>query len=164
VDDGELARLTRRLAELEDKFEILQLVAAYGPTIDGGAAREAGQLWTDDCWYDSDASSAGDDGVRGREAIEAVSTRCGEAQFGIAHISHLPMIKVDGDRATAIDHSNTFHQQGDEFVISRVSSNRWDLVRVDGRWRIERRVNRLLDGSPGSKAVFAEGGREILGS
>jgi hypothetical protein len=164
MSNDEMAVLAQRVAELEDKFAILQLVAAYGPSIDGGAAKEAGLLWTDDCWYDSDASSAGTDGVRGRAAIEAVSAGCGEATFGIAHISHMPLIKVDGDRATVIDHSNTFHEDNGEFLIGRVSSNRWDLVRLDGVWQIERRVNRCLDGSPASKAVFAEGVREVLGS
>jgi SnoaL-like domain len=164
VKDEEFIALSRRVAELEDKFAILQLVAAYGPTIDGGAAKEAGLLWTDDCWYDSDASSAGTDGVRGRAAIEEVSARCGEAQFGIAHISHMPLIKVEGDRAIVIDHSNTFHQEGSEFAIGRVSSNRWDLVRVDGKWQVERRVNRLLDGSASSRSVFTDGVQQILGS
>jgi hypothetical protein len=159
----DLAGLERRIQELEDRLDIIQVVAGYGPSIDGGAATEAGLLWTEESWYDSDAASAGAEGVRGRAGIEDVSRMCGDSQIGIAHISHMPLIKIDGDHATVVNHSNTFHQEGEEFRIGRVSSNRWDLVRIDGSWKIELRVNRLLDGSRHSKDVFAEGTREILG-
>jgi hypothetical protein len=162
--EKDLAAMDRRISNLEDKLAILQVVAGYGPSIDGGAAREAGSLWTEDCWYDSDAGSAGTEGVHGRAAIESVSMRCGEAEIGLAHISHMPLIEVDGDHATVVNHSNTFHQEGEGFRIGRVSSNRWDLVRVDGSWQIQRRVNRLLNGSRESKEVFAEGTSKVLAS
>jgi len=157
TSDEEFAALEQRVRDLEDKLAIYQLVASYGPSIDGGAASEAGRLWTEDAWYDSDAPSAGSDGVHGREAIEEVARRCGEMAIGIAHITHLPIVTVDRDRATVIGHSNTFHQEGAEFQIGRVASNRWDLERIDGAWRVRRRTNRLLDGSAESKALLADG-------
>jgi SnoaL-like domain len=159
----EFAALERRVRELEDRLAIYQLVASYGPSIDGGAVREAGRLWTEDCWYDSDAPSAGDDGVHGRAGIEGVARMCGEMDFGLAHITHLPVVTVDGDRATVVGHSNTFHQVGDEFQTGRVASNRWELERIDGQWQVRLRTNRLLDGSAGSKSVFAEGLRDAAG-
>jgi len=158
----ELAELDRRIRELEDKLAVLQVVAGYGPSMDGGAAREAGLLWTVDSWYDTDSSPAAAE-PHGRAGIEGAAKRVLENPAGLAHISHMPLIKVDGDRATVVNHSNTFDQDGEEFKIGRVSSNRWDLVRVDGTWQIERRVNRLLSGSKESRDVFAEGTREILG-
>jgi hypothetical protein len=156
----DFAALERRVRELEDRLAILQLVASYGPSIDGGAVPEAGRLWTEDCWYDSDAPSAGADGVHGRSGIDGVAQMCGELDFGVAHITHLPVVTVDGDRATVVGHSNTFHQVGDEFHTGRVASNRWELERVDGTWQVRRRTNRLLDGSAASKALFADGLRE----
>jgi len=156
----DFAALERRVRELEDRLAILQLVASYGPSIDGGAVAEAGQLWTEDCWYDSDAPSAGADGVHGRAGIEGVAKMCGELDFGLAHITHLPVITVDGDHATVVGHSNTYQKVGDEFHTGRVASNRWELERVDGNWQVRLRTNRLLDGSAASKAVFADGLRE----
>jgi SnoaL-like domain len=158
----ELAAMDKRISELEDKLAIMQVVAGYGPSVDGGAAREAGSLWTTDSWYDTDSSPAAAT-PHGRVGIEEAAKRFFEDPVGLAHISHMPLIKVEGDRATVVNHSNTFHQEGDGFRIGRVSSNRWDLVRVDGNWQIERRINRLLNGSRESKDVLADGTREILG-
>jgi SnoaL-like domain len=160
VSDQEFSTLEGRVRELEDKLAIYQLIASYGPSIDGGAVVEAGRLWTDDAWYDSDAPTAGSDGVHGRAGIEAVAKMCGEMSVGVAHITHLPIVNVDGDRATVVGHSNTFHQDEGEFHVARVASNRWDLERIDGAWRVRRRTNRLLDGSAESKAVLAEGLRD----
>jgi hypothetical protein len=159
-DEQQLAALAERLQALEDLVQIYQLVATYGPSIDGGAAEEAGRLWTEDCWYDSDAPSAGSDGVRGRSGIEQVSRRCHDLTFGVAHITHLPVVTVEGNRAVVIGHSNTFHQDGPQFAVGRVASNRWELERIDGAWQVRRRVNRLLDGSPESKDVFRGGLQE----
>jgi hypothetical protein len=160
--DARLAELERRLLEVEDKLAILQVVAGYGPSVDGGAGPEAGSLWTVDSWYDTDSSPAAAV-PHGRAGIEGAAQRFLDEPVGIAHISHLPIIKVDGDRAVVVNHSNTFDQDGDEFRIGRVSSNRWELVRTDGRWQIERRVNRLLDGSRASKDVLGDGARDVLG-
>jgi hypothetical protein len=163
MESDELADLARRIGELEDKFEILQVIAGYGPSVDGGAAREAGMLWTENSWYDTDSSPAAAT-PHGRLGIENAAKRFLEDPVGLAHISHLPLIKVEGDHATAVNHSNTFHQEGDTFRVGRVSSNRWYFCRVDGKWQIERRVNRLLTGSPESKDVLAEGTRAVLGT
>lgn len=157
-----LAAMNRRIREVEDKLAILQVVAGYGPSVDGGAAAEAGALWTEGSWYDTDASP-GASVPHGRAGIEGAARRFLEEPVGIAHISHLPLIKVDGDRATVVNHSNTFDQDGDDFRVGRVSANRWELVRIDGTWQIERRVNRLLNGSRESKDVLGDGTREVLG-
>jgi len=158
----ELAAMDQRVHDLEDKFAILQVVAAYGPSMDGGAAQEAGSLWTEDSWYDTDSSPAASV-PHGRAGIEGSAKRALEDPVGLAHISHMPLIRVDGDKAVVVNHSNTFEHSEDGFRIGRVSSNRWDLVRVDGVWQIERRVNRLLDGSKEARKVFTEGTREVLG-
>jgi hypothetical protein len=159
----ELAAIDNRISALEDKLAIMQVVAGYGPSMDGGADTEAGSLWTEDSWYDADASPAAAE-PHGRAGIEGAARSCLEDPVGFAHISHMPLIKVEGDKATVVNHSNTFQQDGDGFRIGRVSSNRWELVRVDGTWQIERRINRLLNGSKESRAVFAEGVQEILGT
>jgi hypothetical protein len=160
-DEQQLAALAERLQALEDLVQIYQLVATYGPSVDGGAVEEAGRLWTEDCWYDTDATSAPPGGVHQRSGIEGVAKMTGESGLGIAHITHLPVVRVDGDRAIAIGASNTFHRQGDIYVVGRLASNRWELERTDGVWQVRRRVNRLLDGSPESKQVFADGVKAV---
>jgi hypothetical protein len=160
-DVADWAELDRRLRLVEDKLAILQVVAGYGPSVDGGAVTEAGSLWTVDSWYDTDASPAAAV-PHGRAGIEGAAQRFLDDPVGLAHISHMPMIKVDGDRATVVNHSNTFDQDGDGYRIGRVSANRWDLIRVDGTWQIEHRVNRLLDGTRVAKDLLAEGVRTVL--
>lgn len=152
--------LEDRLRVVEDHLAILNLVAAYGPSVDGGAVEEAGRLWAEDCWYDSDASSAGASGVHGRTGIEGVAKMTGDSDRGIAHVTHFPVVTVDGDRATVLGHSNVFVADGDAYGLVRVAANRWDLERIEGTWQVRRRVNRAADGSAGSKEVFAEGLRE----
>jgi hypothetical protein len=153
-----LSELEQRIVHLEDTVEVLRVVAGYGPSVDGGAATEAGMLWTDDCEYDSDNAP---EPLRGRAAIEQLSTTVGAVPMGVAHFHNLPIVVVDGDRATVTGHSNTFHQEGDRYAVARVSANRWELERVDRRWQIRRRVNRILDGSPEGRALLAEGSRDV---
>jgi hypothetical protein len=35
-----------------------------------------------------------------------------------------------------------------------VSANRWELRRVAGIWRIDRRTNRLMNGDPDARALL----------
>jgi hypothetical protein len=154
-----LQALERKVRELEDTLDVLRVVASYGPSVDGGAVDEAGRLWTDDCIYDSDNAA---EPLRGRHAIEELSARVGQLPIGVAHFLNLPIVVVDGDRATVTGHSNTYHQEDGEYVVARVSSNRWELERVDGRWQVRRRVNRVLDGNQEARDLLARGVRESL--
>jgi hypothetical protein len=129
ISDGDAGRIEERIAAIEQKLAVLQLIAAYGPGTDGGAAPGASEE---------------------------------EIPPGSAHINHFPIIKVTGDRATAVNHSNTFTGEGGKFRLDRVSANRWDFVRADGRWKVTRRINRLLSGAPEARAFLADGARPIL--
>jgi hypothetical protein len=169
----QIAELKRRLREVEDRLSIYQLVASYGPTLDGGMVPEAGQFWTEDGWDDVRVPNAGPDGLHGRTAIDGIARICRETNYGVAHIAQLPVVTVDGDRATVIGHTNAYLQEEGEFYRDGignpqpafqailVASARWDLVRIDGNWRVQRRTTRILDGSDESKDVFAEGLREV---
>jgi hypothetical protein len=157
--DERLQALERKVRELEDTLDVLRVVASYGPSVDGGASAEIGQLWTEDCTYDSDNA---DDPLRGRAALEELSERVGQLPMGVAHFLNLPIVVVDGDRATVTGHSNTYHQEDGKYVVARVSSNRWELERVDGRWQVRSRVNRVLDGNQEARDLLARGVRESL--
>ena len=157
--DARLAALEAKLAELQDTLDVLKVVASYGPTVDSGASAEAGQLWTEDCTYDSDNAP---EPLRGRTTIEELSARVGAMPIGVAHFTQFPIVTVDGDRAVAIAQSNTWHQEDGKYVVGRVSSNRFELQRVAGRWQINNRVNRILDGTEAGRDVFRQGIKESM--
>ena len=53
-------------------------------------------------------------------------------------------------------------REGDRFFLWRVSAVRWDVERVDARWRIRRRTNRLLDETGGGRGLFGDTLRELF--
>ena len=46
-------QLTERVRLLEDRIEIMQLVAQYGPAVDSGSGDAAAALWTEDGLFDA---------------------------------------------------------------------------------------------------------------
>jgi ketosteroid isomerase-like protein len=152
--------LESEVRRLRDELDVLRVVASYAPSIDGGAVADAPGFWTEDCVYDSD----NDEPLRGRGAIEALAERIGQLPIGVGHFMNLPVIVVDGDRATVTNESNTYHPEDGRYVVARVSANRWELVRVDGRWQVATRVNRILDGTDAGRALLTQGIHESLRS
>ncbi|MGD9797970.1 MAG: nuclear transport factor 2 family protein [Acidimicrobiia bacterium] len=157
--DDRLAALEARVQELADTLDVMRVIASYAPSVDGGAPDVAGLIWTEDSRYESDNA---DEPLIGRAPIVELAERIGGLPMGVAHFFNLPLVTLDGDRAVVTAESNTYHQDGDRYVVARVSSNRWELDRVDGTWLIRNRVNRLLDGSPGARDLLARGARESL--
>jgi ketosteroid isomerase-like protein len=156
--EARLAALEARVVELQDQLDVFRVVASYCPSIDGGAVAEAPQFWTEDCVYDSDNDAP----LVGRGAIEALAERIGATPMGVAHNFNLPVIVVDGDHAVVTNESNTFVKVDDTYVVHRVSANRWELDKVDGRWQVAKRVNRLMSGDAESRALLTQGIRESL--
>jgi hypothetical protein len=154
-----LQALERRVTELQDTLDVLRVVASYGPSVDGGAAVEAGRLWAEDCTYDSDNAA---EPLRGRRTLEELAAGVGQLPMGVAHFLNLPIVVVDGDSATVTGHSNTYHQEDGAYVVARVSSNRWELEKIDGRLQVRTRVNRILDGTQEARELLARGVRESL--
>ena len=67
-------------------------------------------------------------------------------------------LMADGDRAVACGHSVVFRNGTTGFEVWRVSANRWELVRTDDGWRVERRLNAPLDGSEAARALLGISG------
>lgn len=148
------AGLEARLRAVEDRLAIFQLLAAYGPAVDAGAAGAAAALWSEGGSYDTYPRP-----LLGREAVAAMVEGELHQSFvrgGCVHLQGLPHLRLEGDRAVATFHSLLLLRdpERDAFRVWRASANRCELVREAGEWRIERRVNRLLDGG--------EEGRELL--
>jgi len=143
-----------RLRALEDRQAIYQVICGYGYAVDGVNAAAVGSCYVDDGIY-----AVGDVGAfQGREQIEAITRDPGHLGYvaaGCAHISTLPYVVIEGDRAVATCHTMV-HMHGENgFFIGRLSASRIQLARQDdGGWKIVHRQNYMLDGNPeGSKLL-----------
>src|SRR4051794_18153377 len=153
--EDRIAELESRLRRLEDERDIAQLIAAYGPLVDAGAATEVADLWTHDGAYD-----VGETYLEGHEQLAAmVLSRPHQSwiERGCAHFLGPARVTVDGDTAIAVCHSLMVVREDERFVVRRATANHWALVRTDEGWRVSRRTNRVLDGRTESPALLAAG-------
>jgi hypothetical protein len=152
--EGTVRSLEKRVGELEDQLAIYNLMFTYGPAADSGSCKEAAHLWTADGVYD-----VGDTGkLTGHGELQKMYESQGHQSLikkGASHLTASPHVVVNGDTAVATCYSFVFAHENGTYKVWRVSSNRWDLVRESGRWRIKRRTNRLLNGSEEARALLA---------
>lgn len=158
ADDTDLAgtvrALQQRVQELEDRWHVLQVIAAYGPAVDAGDAAAVADLWTEDGVYDVD----GDLVMRGREQIVAMVGSDRHQDYihaGSGHLQQVPHVEVDGDTAVAIHHSQLVLRDADGYRVDRVTAHRWDLVRTDEGWKATSRRAQVLDGGATGRDVLA---------
>jgi hypothetical protein len=159
---AERASLEQRLLAVEDRLAIHQLIMSYPLAVDTRSLDHVGEVWTEDGVFDRGAAdphqhSGAFDGAYGKGNIlnEVGSPQLqASREAGLAHIMTAPHITVDGDQAAATNYTVLVVGKGDDCRVRRPSANRWDLVRVDGTWRIKRRTLRLIDGSNGSRDLF----------
>lgn len=149
-----VASLLERVQILEDKAAIHEVLTAYGPAVDAGDADAVGRLWADDAVYDIDIRV-----MEGRDAITEMVRTAPHQDYiheGCGHLLDPVHIRVDGDTAVATCHSLLLRRNvgEDSFRVWRVTANRFDLGRIDGRWLIRRRTARLLDGSAGARELL----------
>lgn len=152
--------LTRRVRELEDREEIARLISGYGPSVDSGAGAHTASLWTATGTYAYELGpelrtlrgpDAVADMVLGEQHQSIIADGCG-------HLLTSPAIELDpdGSRAVAVGHSLLVRHDPDSgrFYIDRLAANRWLLRRTDAGWRVEERVNRLLDGDSAARELL----------
>jgi uncharacterized protein (TIGR02246 family) len=139
-----LGVLEERVRRLEDERQVAQVVAAYGPLVDGGDAERVAALWEQDGVYDVDELL-----MSGRAQIDAMVRSPAHQRWiagGCAHLVGPPHVTVTGDEAVAVCHSlMVVHEQG-SFVLRRATANKWRLRRSADGWRVTERTNRVLDG------------------
>ncbi|WP_340586952.1 nuclear transport factor 2 family protein [Erythrobacter alti] len=145
-----MADIEKRLERLEDRANIADLIASYGPLADRGAAHELAALWTEDGEY-----HVGGFGIaRGREEIAALITSRTHQDLmkqGCAHVLSPHTIVIDGSSAVATGYSTVYRTQDYCLEAWRVSRNRWELERGnDGKWLVTRRINSPI--TPGEAA------------
>jgi len=143
-----------RLRALEDRQAIYQTICGYGYAVDGLNAASVGACYVDDGVY-----AVGDIGsFQGREAVEAITRDPGHRGLvagGCAHMSTLPYVVIDGDRAVATCHTMVNLHGENGFYIGRLSASRIELARqVTGEWKIVHRQNYMLNGDPAGSALL----------
>lgn len=140
--EDRLAAIERRVAALEDELAIHRLIVAYGFAVDTGDATATAALFTEDGLYDVDATLV----MRGRNAIEQMvrGPRHRSLLPSCAHTIGPAVVALDGDRAVATAYSRIYRRDGDAIGLWRLSFNRFELERRDGRWQIAHRTTRML--------------------
>lgn len=152
--DSSIEALERRLRAVEDRLSIYNLISAYGPAVDSCSIESNASLWAEDSVYEVGGLGvyAGHQGLR--EMIEG-SFHQEVTSGGSGHVLSLPHVHLDGDRAVATNYGKLFVHRDGAFTLRRLVVSRWELERRDGVWKIRRRTNALLDGSPEGKALLA---------
>lgn len=149
-----MAKAEDRLQRLEDTEAIRNLLARYGPLADAGRSDQVAALWSEDGEYEIGGFGHAHGRTQVAAMIDAPFHRKLMAE-GCAHILTAPAIDLDGASATAINHSFVLRRQGEDWQVWRVSANRWELTRTGLGWRVVRRINRPLNGSPEVLALLA---------
>jgi len=157
--EDRLGALEQEVQSLRDQAAIQQLILGYGPLVDTATtpdrARKVAELWTHNGTYDVG-------GMRFFAGREELSELCGEQHFqqaaqGICHVMGAPVVTVTGDEAVALNYSSVFCHDGEgDFFAWRISANRWDIVRSEGRWEVARRVNRPMNGNPEALSLLRQ--------
>lgn len=150
-----MTEIEQRLRAVEDRLAIYQVISGYGYAMDGCNAEAVGSFYAENGVY-----AIGDIGAfEGRDAVEAITrrpTHMALVAAGCAHMSTLPYVVIDGDRAVATCHTMVPMHRDDGFFIGRLSASRIQLERQnDGEWRILHRQNYILDGNPAGPAMLA---------
>jgi len=149
-------QLTERVRLLEDRIEIMQLVAQYGPAVDSGSGDAAAALWTEDGLFDAVPQRR----MEGPAEIAAMVHGPGHRSLienGCGHVLTVPHIEIDGDEATGRSYALNIRwdAENDLFRVARVSANTWRWVRTPEGWRTAERINANLDGTPAHREMLA---------
>jgi hypothetical protein len=138
-----LEALERRLAALEDREAIRELIARYSYEVDCGEPPDWASVFSADIEME-----AGKLGVsRGLGEIERRFTRP-EHLAAIAEGSQhaysnvVVDLDVDGDQATAWGYACVHTQKNGRWEVYTLGVNRWRLRREAGRWKFIRRDRR----------------------
>lgn len=147
--------IVARLRRLEDEHDIAQLIASYGPAVDAANADAAAALWAEDGTYDVEAWN-----MQSRADVHAMVSSTSHRDLvahGCCHFIGPSVVTVTGDAAVAVCESLVLVRDGQGYRVWRATANHFELRRIDGTWRIGKRVSRVLDGQPGAHALLSSG-------
>jgi hypothetical protein len=157
--------IEERLQDVEDRLEILNLIAGHPPGADSGSGAYHQSYWTEDGVFDRGppfGARPARDGGRGLASPEFQEA----IRQGICHFTGPPHIELNGDTAIATAYLQILcpNPGADEFTLSahgtskgfrvhRLSVSRWDLARTEEGWRVKHRTLRSMD-TPEARALL----------
>lgn len=166
MDDASRS-IESRLRAVEDRLEILNLIASHPPSADTGADYYTVEVYMEDGEFDRGANLVG---AKGNKEVAAIMQSPGHQaaiRGGLAHFAGLPHIVIDGDDAVVTSYLQILtpqasgeavevpnHGASKGFRIHRVGANRWELRRTPHGWKIKRRTLRPLDGSESAREIL----------
>jgi hypothetical protein len=145
--------LAQRVGEIEDYIDILQLIAAYGPAADATAWDVMTRLWAEDGVYDI-PDMGRFEGHDGLKRLFGGTFHQGLMESGSGHLTLLPHVVLDGDRASATHHGMVVKQVDGGFPVVRLTATRWELERRSHAWVIVRRTNELMRENPRARELL----------
>lgn len=167
--DKNLQNLEQRLQRVEDTQAIYELIATHPPSADSGAWAYTQSVYLEDGIFDRGPTL---DGASGSADVAAFIDRPEHHQAiagGLAHVAGLPLVRIEGDTATATSYLLIVHLDHDGpprvlpnhgaslgYRIHRAVVNRWELERQAGRWRIRRRTLLPVDGSDAHQQLLGQ--------
>ena len=131
--------ITDRLQALEDRAEITQLVARYGPAVDDHAFDDLAQLYTHDAVFDSVGGR-----IVGREAVIGYYRERGAVYGASYHYPHSVEIHLDGPgdaHGVVCAHAELSVSGETHWVAVRYHDT---YRREEGAWRFHVRDVKLL--------------------
>ncbi len=147
--------IEERLTEIEDRLEIINLIAGHPPGADSASPDYAASFWDKDGVIDMGAGPKPYGAMM--DILRSPEFKVAQGQ-GICHFAGLPCIEIEGDHAVAISYLQILaadqkaepvelsaHGASRGFRVLRLSANRWELVRTPEGWRIENRTWRGMD-------------------
>jgi hypothetical protein len=160
--------LEERVRAVEDRLEILNLIASHPPSVDTGADYFIRTAYAEDGELELDYGKGG----RGNDKIAALVTTPGHQAAiaaGLTHFAGLPRIDLDGDRAVVTSYVQLLmpnphgepvelsnHGSSRGYRVHAVGANRWELARTRAGWKIKRRSYRPMD-SPAAREILRRG-------
>jgi len=132
----------QRMERMEDESAIRRLLILYGTHLDArDFAAYAALFAPEGEWV------GGFGRFRGPAAIQAMleknygTAKPGPAERTSQHFLSEPLIEIEGDRAHAVSHYLLLNRSEDDRPVP-LRSGRYedDLIRIDGTWKIARRV------------------------
>lgn len=134
-------QLEARLRTVEDTLEIQQLFVDYIEHLDSGDVDAYASLFA----VDGEVNLGAGGRAKGHEEIKALIAKVVAGKTGNAfHIVSSPIIKLDGDKATAQVMWTVIAKDDDgKPEVTLLGRHLDELVREDGRWRFQKRKGRL---------------------
>ncbi|WP_323763979.1 nuclear transport factor 2 family protein [Marinovum sp.] len=148
-----LDSLAARITALEDRQQIADLIAGYGPAVDACNGDAAAATWAEGGRYEIGANWCLD----GRGEIAALTGFDAHQAYvsrGCGHVLSPHKITVDGRRARAFGYSMVVLHKGDGWRIGRLSANRWVFEKGAAGWTATSRRADLLDGARAARALL----------